>query len=450
MRTRVSLVYADNAMETVGDYPPIGGLYLASYLKQKGIYVDYHDLAVDKKWKKVIHEIIDSRPDVIGLSSTVSNFANTNFLARYIKSFDEGIKIIVGGPYPTCVPERYMRNESIDAVCIGEGEHTLYKYLSEGDKADGLMVRKNGGFIRTNPRPWIENLDELPFPDLTQVDLYKYHFIFKKKKPLSTIITSRGCPYSCTFCFHAVHGHKWRARSPKNVVDEIKWQVNELGVRELAFWDDNLTLDMDRANKIFDLMIQEKIDVNASTPNGVRVDKVSKSMLLKMRKAGFWVIVLAPETGDPEVLKRIQKGFTLEQTKQVVKWCKELGFFVTVYLMMGFPFETVENAKNSIDFIKEIKPDIFNINKFYPFPKTPIVKEYNLKIIEGTDYRIKKVDIDTQKLINSAYFDFFSKPNNIRNIINKVGYSPFFYSVFKMFSRDIKNKITQNDYSRFK
>jgi radical SAM superfamily enzyme YgiQ (UPF0313 family) len=442
------MIYSGNDHEIVGDFPPMGGLYIVSYLKQQEIDVDFTDLALVKNWKKRVHEVIDSKPDVVGLSSTVSNYSNTNYLANYIKLFNKDIKIIVGGPYPSCVPQKYLLNKDIDAVCIGEGEHTLYKYLSEGDNADGLMVRRNGECIRTKPRPGIENLDELPFPDLTQVDLNRYHFIFKQKKPLSTIITSRGCPYHCTYCFHGVHGHRWRARSPKNVMEEIRWQVNALGVRELAFWDDNLTLDQERAAKIFDLMAQEKLDISASTPNGVRVDKVSRDLLLKMKEAGFWVIILAPETGDPVVLERLQKGFTLEQTKKVVKWCKQTGLFVTIYLMMGFPFETLENARNSIDFIKEIKPDIFNINKFYPFPNTPLTNEFNLKTIEGSDYRTKKLDKDLEKLINSAYFDFFSNPYNIWNIIKKVGYYPFFYSVFKMFQKDIKNKLTINDYSR--
>jgi len=434
MKIKVSIIIPDNNFKSIDtkSFPPLGGLYITSFLKEKGVDTYFYDFTVLNRWKKKFHEIIDCNPKVIGLSSTVSNFASTHSLAKSIKAHNKDIKIIVGGPYPTCVPEKYLINKAIDAVCIGEGEHTFYKYLNEGDKADGLMVRKNGQFIYTKPRPSIENLDDLPFPDLTQIDLNKYHYYFKKGKPLSSIITSRGCPHNCTYCFHEVHGHKWRARSPKNVIDEIKWQVKELGVGELGFWDDNLTLDQKRAEKIFDLITLEKIGIPLSTPNAIRVDSVNKKLLLKMKKAGFWVIVLAPETGDPYIIKKIQKGFTLEQTERVAKWCKELNLFLVLYIMMGFPFETKENVKNSLDFIKKIKPDAFNINRFYPLPKTPIVNEYNLKTDEGYNYRNVRMTKEFEKLLNSAFIHYYSDPSNIWNLIKKVGIYRFFYSILRL------------------
>ncbi|MFX1492968.1 MAG: B12-binding domain-containing radical SAM protein [Promethearchaeota archaeon] len=434
MKTKVSLIYPDNRVKSIdtNTFPPLGGLYITSFLKEKGIDVDFSDFTIIKKWKKKIHEIIDSNPEVIGLSSTVSNFLNTNSLARYIKSINKDIKILVGGPYPTCVPEKYLSNKAIDAVCIGEGEHTFYKYLSEGNKADGLMIRKNGRFFRTKPRPRIENLDDLPFPDLTQVDLNKYHYYFKKGKPISAIITSRGCPFSCTFCFHEVHGHKWRARSPKNVIEEIKWQVNEIGVGEIGFWDDNLTMDQKRAEKICDLLIQEKLGIPLSTPSGIRADCINKKLLAKMKKAGFWVIILAPETGDPYVIKKIQKGFTLEQTEKVARWCKELDLFLVIYFIIGFPFETKENVQNTLNFLKKIKPDAFNISRFYPLPNTPIVNEYNLKIDEGYNYRNARISKELEKLLNSAYFHYYLDLPNLWNLIKKIGFYRFFYSILRL------------------
>ncbi len=447
MKGKVSIIYANNNVDPFFYYPPLGGLYITSFLKQKGIDVHYYDFTIINNWKKLIHEIIDSNPEVIALSSNVTNFPNTNYLATYIKSFNRDIKILVGGPYPTCVPEKYLSNKAIDAVCIGEGEYTFYKYLIEGDKADGLMVRKNGHFIRTKPRPRIENLDDLPFPDLTQVDLTKYFHPFQKGKPMSAIITSRGCPSSCTFCFHEVHGYDWRSRSPKNVIEEIKWQINELGIGELAFWDDNFTMDQKRAEKICDLLIQEKINLPLFPPNGIRADKINKILLSKMKKAGFWLMVLAPETGDPYILNKIQKGFTLKQTERVARWCKELDFFLILYFIIGFPFEIKANSQKTLNFIKKIKPDIFLINRYYPIPKTPIVEEYNLKTSEGRDFKTIKLKKEFKKLLYLAYLNFYLNPSNLWNIFKKVDKRNFFISFFRYFKAAVNNLQRKFDYS---
>jgi radical SAM superfamily enzyme YgiQ (UPF0313 family) len=447
MKNKMSLIFANNNVDPYFYYPPLGGLYISSFLKQKGIDVQYYDFTIVDNWKKKIHEVIDSDPEVVGLSSNVSNYDNTNYLARYIKSFNKDIKILVGGPYPTCVPERYLTNKAVDAVCIGEGEYTFYKYLLEGDKADGLMVRKNGDFVLTRPRPRIENLDDLPFPDFTQVDLNKYFHPFQLGKPMSSIVTSRGCPSNCTFCFREVHGYDWRFRSPKNVIKEIKWQVKEFGVNELAFWDDNLTMDQKRAEKIFDLLIQEKINLPLFPPNGIRADKVSKMLLSKMKKAGFWLMVLAPETGDPLILEKIRKGFTLKQTEKVARWSKELGFFLLLYFIVGFPFETKENTQKTLNFIKRIKPDIFLINRYYPIPKTPIVEEYNLKTYEGRDFKTVKLNKLFIKSINTAYLNFYLNPSNLWNIFKKVDTRNFFMSFFRYFKSAFNNLRRKFDYS---
>ncbi|MFX0179881.1 MAG: B12-binding domain-containing radical SAM protein [Candidatus Hodarchaeota archaeon] len=447
MKRKISIIYAGNDVDPFFYYPPLGGLYITSFLKQKGIDVHYYDFTIINNWRKKIHELIDYNPDVIGLSSNISNFFNTNYLARYIKSFNRDIKIIVGGPYPTCVPGRFLENEAIDAVCIGEGEYTFYNYLNKGDKADGLMVRKDGRVFLTDPAPCIENLDELPFPDLTQVDLRKYFHPFQKGKPMSSIVTSRGCPSNCTFCFHEVHGYDWRARSPKNVIKEIKWQVNELGIGELAFWDDNLTMDQNRAEKICDLLIQEKIGIPLFPPNGIRVDKINKILLSKMKNAGFWLMVLAPESGDPYILNKIEKGFTLKQTERVARWSKELDFFLILYFIMGFPFETKENAQNTLKFIKRIKPDVFLINRYYPIPKTPIVEEFNLKTYEGRDFKTVRLNREFKRLLYSAYFNFYLNPFNLWNLFKKVDKGNFFISFFRYFKAAVNNLQRKFDYS---
>jgi radical SAM superfamily enzyme YgiQ (UPF0313 family) len=453
MPPKVSLICPANNVDIIYLLPPLGGLYLTSFLKEKGINANFSDFNILKNWKKKLYEIVETKPDIIGLTSHVSNYLNTHYLANIIKSIDRDIKVLVGGPYPTCVPKKYLYNRNIDAVCIGEGEYTLYKYLTSGDKTAGLMIRKNGAYFLNEPSQNIENLDSLPFPDLTQVNIKKYCIGFQKRKPVSNIITSRGCPYNCSFCFHGVHGYKWRARSPKNVVKEIEWQVSEFGVREICFWDDNLTMDMRRAEKIFELISKKQLDFVSSTPNGVRADKLSRNLLNKMKKGGLWSVTLAPETGDPFILNKIQKGFSLEQIEKVASWCKELDIFLITYFMMGFPFEKLNHVYNTIKFIKKISPNTISIHKFYPFPKTPISEEFNLKDYSGHDYRTAKIPKSFKKLYIYTYLLFYLNPSNWKKIIDFVGMKNFIqFYILKYIKGNIRNflnKIFKNlDYIR--
>ena len=191
-------------------------------------------------------------------------------------------------------------------------------------------------------------------------------------------------------------------------------------------------MDQKRADKICDLLIQEKLGIPLSIPSGIRADCINKKLLAKMKKAGFWVIILAPETGDPYVIKKIQKGFTLEQTEKVARWCKELDLFLVIYFIIGFPFETKENVQNSLNFLKKIKPDAFNISRFYPLPNTPIVNEYNLKTDEGYNYRNARISKELEKLLNSAYFHYYLDLPNLWNLVKKIGFYRFFYSILRL------------------
>jgi radical SAM superfamily enzyme YgiQ (UPF0313 family) len=206
-------------------------------------------------------------------------------------------------------------------------------------------------------------------------------------------------------------------------------------------------MDPERAEKIFDLIIQEKIDIPLFPPNGIRADTVNKNLLSKMKKAGFWLMVLAPETGDPYILDRIKKGYTLTEIERVAKWSKELDFFLIFYFIIGFPFETKENTKKTLSFIKRLKPDIFLINRYYPIPKTPIVEEFNLKTYEGRDFKTVKLTKEFTRLVYTAYLHFYLNPSNMWNLFKKVDQRNFFISFFRYFKAAVNNMRRKFDYS---
>ena len=222
--------------------PPLGPLYLVSYLRQKNFQAEFIDLNLEKKLEKVFEKKINEfNPNYVGITSNIANIQSAHYIAGLTKRINSDTKVIIGGPFPTSSPEYVLKNKNVDLVCIGEGEETLYEYILKGEKVPGLMIRKNNSYYYTGERKYIENLDDLPFPALEDVNLKKYWVNVSKATPISILISSRGCPYNCIFCFHGVHGRRWRPRSPKNVIKELNWQVNELGAKEICFWDDNFS-----------------------------------------------------------------------------------------------------------------------------------------------------------------------------------------------------------------
>jgi len=228
-------------------------------------------------------------------------------------------------------------------------------------------------------------------------------------------------------------GKKWRPRSARNVVDEIKWQVSELGVKEICVFDDNFSLNKSRAETICDLLIEEKIPVTLQFTNGLRVDCLNKALLFKLRKAGTWLIGLAPETGNPEIMKKIKKGFNHSQIADVRKDCKDIGIKTFGFFMIGFPFETRSDIEDTIEFAKRLNCDIVEFNKVVPYAKTELydmmvrdgsllgnpclgVRSYH----EGTITTHNVGDLsppEVKDIIQKAYSEYYLRPKTMLNLL---------------------------------
>ncbi len=356
----------------ISTLPPLGILGIASYLEKNGIWADVIDYNVDNGSKVDLKDY-----DIIGLTVNMANISTSLEYARYIKTQNSKAKIIVGGPSCISNPKYFTQSKNIDAVCTGEGEEAFLDYIMHesfinGKEIPGLYTKtRKGHFVYGGDRKYLSNLDILPFPALNKISLDKYDVPISKRSPISNIMTSRGCPFHCIFCFHSL-GYNWRVRSPVNVVDEIEWQVKGLGVREICIQDDNFSLDVNRANQIFDLILKRNIKVKLQFCNGLRVDFVDFELLNKMYQAGVWMIGVAPETGSLKVMKEIKKNMDLEKFKQVVRWCQNIGINTFSYFMIGFPFETKEDFKETAFFTKELNTDFMQLSRVMPLPTTPL------------------------------------------------------------------------------
>jgi anaerobic magnesium-protoporphyrin IX monomethyl ester cyclase len=402
-------------------------LYVVSFLRSKGIDADFIDREACMEKKNNYQDY-----DIIGFSVTVSNIENTLKTVEAIKRINPRAEIVLGGSYATVNTQALLKIPNIDAVVVGEGEESFYEYVSgvAKDKIKGIYSKIDGVSHFGGERGWIRDLDALPFPALDKVDIKKYNILVAKKLPASTIVTSRGCPYKCIFCYHTL-GYEWRPRSPENVVDEIEWQVKVIGVKEINIYDNNFSFDMERAKSICDKIIERKIKVSLQTPNGLRVDRVDEELLRKMRAAGVWSLCLAPETGSLETFRRIGKGFKLEDTEKVVKLAKKIGMSVSLNLIIGFPWETKDDFNKTFNFAYKLNTDFVDIARIFISPGSKLYNMVNDEkkedVLCDKHYMLTHKDNNDEANRMAVYFHrkFYLNPIRLVRIIIILGlFSP--------------------------
>lgn len=308
-----------------------------------------------------IAERIDAKTDLIGITVPFTTMATiAKELSSEIKRYFPKIPVIAGGVYPSTLPEKAL-SVGFDYVVVGEGEKPLTEFAANvpPEEIKGLFFMKNGQLMGSGQSDVVMDLDSLPFPArhlLPMKDYVKWSPRGKKNKRTASILTSRGCPFNCNFCsVHPVAGYKWRARSPENVLAEVKQLISEYGVKHIEFEDDNLTLNPARAEKIFAGLSEINGDITWFTPNGVRLDTLNYSLLKKMKDSGCSLLTLAVESGDPAILKAMNKKLSIEKIEEVVNWCVEIGIPTFCFFMLGYPGETRESFQKTLNFAEKLK-----------------------------------------------------------------------------------------------
>jgi len=414
---------------------PLGIAYLAAYLESQGYSVSVLDCIVldqeiridsskkgskiiNKKihfgigWNEIGNNIKDISPDIVGISCLFSSQSeNAHKVASIVKKIKD-IPIVMGGAHPSSVPKEVLKDKNVDAVIIGEGEETLLEYVKNIDDAsklgslDGFAFRHNGRVVINPKKRFIEDLSSLPFParHLFPMDKYfsaKYgHGVDMMRKPITSMTTSRGCPYNCVFCsIHTVWGKSYRTRSAKNVVDEIELLVKKYGVREIHFEDDNLTLNKMRMIDICKEIIRRKLDIKWTTPNGVALWTLDRNVLTYMKRAGCYKLCFGIESGDSETQKFIRKGVPLEKAKRIIRDANELGIWTHGFFVIGFPFEKRESIENSLKYAIDTDLDFASFFLATPYPETDlyaIMKKHKLiRNVTWTSLRVSAPAIKT-------------------------------------------------------
>lgn len=353
----MKVLLVDPHRESAYSCPSLGLMYIAAVLEENGVEVSITEMRFMKTPWVDLRKIVSERsPDVIGITSYSYTFPDAVKAARVAKGANPEVKIVFGGPHVTFTSrETLMKNPEIDIIVIGEGELTMlelvraYESCEDLGKVRGVMFRKNGKVVRTPPRPFIRDLDKLPFPARHLVSMDKYREI----ENTTTMITSRGCPFKCVFCSsRAMWGPRVRLRSPKNVVDEMEQIAKNYDFNKIGFADDVFTLDKDRTVKICRELRRRGLNIRWEC--STRTDLLSKKLLNEMKKAGCRAIFLGIESGCQEVLDRIGKGTTIEQSEKAMKWAREVGIETRLSFMLGCPGETQKTVSKTLRFAKKL------------------------------------------------------------------------------------------------
>lgn len=363
---------------------PLGLLYIASVLDKAGYKAEILDaFMTDFPFRKngdvtevgmpygIIKEEIQRRkPDIVGIANPFTcQVEHAIKVADIVKEIDQSIPTVVGGPHGTVVPVEFLEEaKNVDIAVIGEGEHTMLDIVRffEGNKkisdVQGIAHCMDGKVVLNSPRPFIKNLDELPYPAYHLVDMEQYlspkkvEYRSFQNRALS-MVTSRGCPFNCSFCSVHLHmGKMFRAHSVDYVVNHIQHVVDKYRVKTIYFEDDNLTLDVKRFEAICDKIIEKDIKVNWETPNGVRADYLTLPLLKKMKKSGCQSVFVGIESGDQFVLDNIiDKSLNLQDVIKFAENCQKIGLKTGAFYVIGFPGETKENMMKTIDFALMLK-----------------------------------------------------------------------------------------------
>ncbi|MHC4183318.1 MAG: B12-binding domain-containing radical SAM protein [Planctomycetota bacterium] len=322
------------------------------------------------EFRKILERL---KPSIVGFSCTSASILPCLKMAEDAKKISHST-IVFGGIHPTILPEETARSKNIDFIISGDAEKSflsLVKALSENKNPlniPGIGQYIADKFIFNTPEPLESTIDIFPFPNRDAIVNIEEH-----KNFLQAMVTSRGCPYRCTFCSgQDITGGIVRYRSPEKVVEEIEFLKERYGMNQIEFYDDSLILNKKRIAEICELIIKKNMNITWS--GFTRADSVNQELLKLMKASGCKFLGVGVESGSNRTLRKINKGYTREQAINGINHIKETGINVDMNIIVGFPFETEEDIKDSISLIKELKIPA-NINTFTPYPKSELYDE---------------------------------------------------------------------------
>jgi radical SAM superfamily enzyme YgiQ (UPF0313 family) len=371
----------DRLRETEESIPGIGMLVMAAVARRRGYEVAIVDAkGTGESTGAVAERILALRPDVVGFSATTISITNAARIAGLLKTARPEIVTVVGGPHVSAVPERTLEAfDALDFGILGEGEISFFDFLERlrsgapYEDAAGLVYRQESGSVRANQRtPYIEDLDSLPLPAWDLVPGFPHRFqpsIFSyRRSPVATLVTSRGCPFSCSFCDRSTSGKLGRYHTTESVLEHCRRLVG-LGVQHIIFYDDLFTVKRRRVVELCEAFLREGFHFTWSCNSHPNL--LDLATLKLMKRAGCWQIAYGIESGSQKILDVVKREVRLPRMRETLRLTREAGIRAKGYMMIGHPTETVETLEETAEFLATVELDLCQVTKFTPYPGTP-------------------------------------------------------------------------------
>lgn len=438
---------------------PIGITLLAAVAEGRGYQARILDIGLEKDGQASLSRLLQAEHfDIAGLSCMSVEFLGGVDTANVIRRVSPETHIIFGGQHPTIMPEQVMKVDSIDSICIGEGEDVWTAFLdrmscgSSLDGVAGLWFRRDGEVVRNLPRNEYVDVDSVPMPAYHLLEIDKYFDIDFVRFPTVDrralqIFTSRGCPYRCIYC-HDLFGKRFRGRKPQLVWQEIKFLYDTYGIREFMIEDDIFNMDLARAKEICDLVIASGINIGFQFGNGVRLERFDEELMRKLAQAGTHHMAIAVESANDRIQKLIKKHLKLGRFNEVLGWARKYGIETLGFFMLGFPGETIQEIEQTIRFACNSHFDEALFSIATPYAGTELNDLVRATgAYEGNDLhdewegvvKVKSEEWDHRKLRHmqrKAYFLFFLTRLRFVKILLKMKSPRMFRRYWAAFTRN--------------
>jgi anaerobic magnesium-protoporphyrin IX monomethyl ester cyclase len=408
-------------------YPPLGILYISSYLEKQEIENEIFDTTFSSK-DELNQYLLQYLPDFLGIYVNLMTKLNVLEIINFINFRKElaHTKVILGGPDIRYNAENFL-NHGADYLVIGEGEESFYELIKALDtnKQQSLKEISGIGFkdeagntTLTQDRTLIKKIDELPLPNRKRIDIAAYQNIWEKHhgSDAVSVSTMRGCPYTCRWCSRAVYGLSYRRRSPAKVIDELEIIQADYHPDTLWFVDDVFTISHKWMNEFTLELNQRNLKINYECIT--RADRLNEEVISMLKDSGCFRVWIGAESGSQKIIDAMDRRVDVEQVREMIKLTRRYGIETGTFIMLGYPGETEKDIEETIEHLKGSNPDYFTITIAYPINGTEFYQEIEAKQIKSFNWKTDTDrDRDFERNYSRKYYNFA-----VRRVVNEVNY----------------------------